>query len=660
MSNKKGTSPTRKKNVKNSSLPAADQHDKLKKTTSTSSLSVENKDLSKNLKPNIQQRSSKITNFSRLSVTSNESSNEREKSWNNFARSSNYSKLAGQGCFNRDGELIGMLSKELYLAENQMQRMQAILMKAEDRLKLKDQEIGRLRRKIKDWEAKSKNQELLRKKEQQDRRNQVQDSEYVHKRCLMLEHKIYEMEKFLADYGLIWVGESGNRKENQRNSLPKNYIESCYTRLTANIEELNMAVGKGEVQVHRNEDGGGASFKTASCMCLKFYKNGMILQNGPLRSYSNPKTESFIRDIIDGYFPSELQQAYPNGVPFKVEDHRLETYLVNGVGFPGQGYRLGKNSPDEISSRISSKRFGTGFYDSSRHSVTQRQQFYSFDPTTTAAPNGSARSIKSKCSLETTKDLNSLRSKILASHNNNCSDTHLQSHINAELALSGRSEKKRDLATRSRQYHISVREKTLKSQRIRLRSSGTPSGSRASNLSSIDRSPIGISPSRSDSASDGNGSRSRSTSLTGDRFKIRSLSRLRMSFLNLNGNHSHSTSHGDFYSECKKPRITRSDTLDRNTKAPLIRQINQSSGQSGELRIKVRSLSGSTVFLMHVFPNDSVERLYQLLNSVMPKAQTGRYKIIISGYFPKRLDCMKMSLREYGIVRDSVLHLVNV
>lgn len=41
-----------------------------------------------------------------------------------------------------------MLSKQLYLAGNQMQRMQTVLKKAEDRLKTKDQEIGRLKRKV--------------------------------------------------------------------------------------------------------------------------------------------------------------------------------------------------------------------------------------------------------------------------------------------------------------------------------------------------------------------------------------------------------------------------------------------------------------------------------------------------------------------------------
>lgn len=60
-------------------------------------------------------------------------------------------------------------------------------------------------------------------------------------------------------------------------------------------------------------------FKTLSCMSLKFYKNGMMVQDSPLRLYNDPRTTSFIRDILDGYFPSELQEAYPNGVPFKVK-----------------------------------------------------------------------------------------------------------------------------------------------------------------------------------------------------------------------------------------------------------------------------------------------------------------------------------------------------
>lgn len=71
--------------------------------------------------------------------------------------------------------------------------------------------------------------------------------------------------------------------------------------------------------------------KTAPCLHLKFYKNGMILQNGPLRPYEQLETVSFVRDILDGYFPSELQKHYPNGVPFKVNNLFKNTNLFKNL-----------------------------------------------------------------------------------------------------------------------------------------------------------------------------------------------------------------------------------------------------------------------------------------------------------------------------------------
>jgi len=51
---------------------------------------------------------------------------------------------------------------------------------------------------------------------------------------------------------------------------------------------------------------------------MTFYANGMMLFSGPFRPYTDPLTQQFIQDITDGYFPSELQQKYPDGVPFIV------------------------------------------------------------------------------------------------------------------------------------------------------------------------------------------------------------------------------------------------------------------------------------------------------------------------------------------------------
>lgn len=51
---------------------------------------------------------------------------------------------------------------------------------------------------------------------------------------------------------------------------------------------------------------------------LTVYANGIFMFNGPFRPFTDTTTQAFLRDILDGYFPSELQSRYPDGVPFQV------------------------------------------------------------------------------------------------------------------------------------------------------------------------------------------------------------------------------------------------------------------------------------------------------------------------------------------------------
>ncbi len=55
-------------------------------------------------------------------------------------------------------------------------------------------------------------------------------------------------------------------------------------------------------------------------MSLIFYQNGIFLKNGPLRPYSMPECRSFCNDILDGYFPFEFKDEFPEGLVFKVQD----------------------------------------------------------------------------------------------------------------------------------------------------------------------------------------------------------------------------------------------------------------------------------------------------------------------------------------------------
>lgn len=64
---------------------------------------------------------------------------------------------------------------------------------------------------------------------------------------------------------------------------------------------------------------------------------------GPFRPFSNPLTRQCIQDLTDGYFPSELQSRYPDGVPFQLTDCRDVTFKSREYSdiFPGSGHQLG-------------------------------------------------------------------------------------------------------------------------------------------------------------------------------------------------------------------------------------------------------------------------------------------------------------------------------
>ncbi|XP_076390087.1 uncharacterized protein LOC100878322 isoform X2 [Megachile rotundata] len=642
------------------STPNQNSNHKLKRISSTSTYLVDNEEELCQVRSNsfesanigvAESRSSMNRIHRRIDRTTSISTfNGGRKYWNCNAKPTSF-YVPDNAVIQEESELIGALTKQLCVVESQLQKVQSNLKRNEDQLKLKDQEIVRLKRKVKDWENKNKNQETQRKKELQQRRMQTDHSEHLYDRCLMLERKIYEMEKFLSDYGLIWVGDTNSPKCPE--APPNNPIETCYDQVIANIDQLNLAAGKGEVHVQHNERGNGATFKTPSCMSLKFYKNGMIVQEGPLRPYNEPTTISFIRDILDGYFPSELQEAYPNGVPFKVEDHRTQMFLSN-VDFPGQGYRLGKQPLiDNSALSPKSRRPNSTLQKTTRRYPIPIDNASNFDLSQHLMPLP-IRSLKAKgCTDAPPMEMYVLRSQILASHNNICSKTHLQSHINAELGLSTQKGK-RDITTKNAEHDVHLRESTVKSKGVvRFPSSGR------CYHSSTDRSSTRLSPSRRETAEDRFRNRSRSSSLPNARLTVPSKTQSKAKPPDTNANvPPPQTPPSQANNAAAKKNQQRPQKP--ATPPPVLHQINEPTGARAELRLKVRSLNGGTVYLVHLSADDPIARLYQLLDKAMVRTVPRGYKIVLSGYSPKRLEQLGTTLREMGITRDSVLHLVNV
>lgn len=59
---------------------------------------------------------------------------------------------------------------------------------------------------------------------------------------------------------------------------------------------------------------------------LTMYKNGLMIKRGPFRPAGSDSFNSFTRDIMDGYFPSEFRETSPEGVLLELTDKRNEYF----------------------------------------------------------------------------------------------------------------------------------------------------------------------------------------------------------------------------------------------------------------------------------------------------------------------------------------------
>uniref|UniRef100_A0A3P9NVD0 UBX domain-containing protein 11 n=1 Tax=Poecilia reticulata TaxID=8081 RepID=A0A3P9NVD0_POERE len=120
---------------------------------------------------------------------------------------------------------------------------------------------------------------------------------------------------------------------------PNGGFQMNFDLVLRRIRELNVLAGEGESFVQAT--GTGAKLAKKDPIQLRLYRNGIVMFDGPFRSYQEHSTQQCMQDLMDGYFPSELQQRFPDGIPFEVR--LCSTFSVfcgkestNSVGFmPG-------------------------------------------------------------------------------------------------------------------------------------------------------------------------------------------------------------------------------------------------------------------------------------------------------------------------------------
>ncbi|NWH26570.1 UBX11 protein, partial [Grus americana] len=187
------------------------------------------------------------------------------------------------------------------------------------------------------------------------------------------------LQRFLNDYGLIWVGERHEQLEDleslEDEELPtrsfwkpgdavvfKHRID--FDLILENVKDLNVLAGEGISQVKHTP--GGARLRQPEPLPLTLYQNGIVMFNGPFRPYEDPSAQQCLQDIMDGYFPSELQTRYPDGIPLQVTDRRDVVFQERDLPgrFPGQGQVVGYSKSSEVQEttkipgpRVSSEQF---------------------------------------------------------------------------------------------------------------------------------------------------------------------------------------------------------------------------------------------------------------------------------------------------------------
>jgi hypothetical protein len=127
--------------------------------------------------------------------------------------------------------------------------------------------------------------------------------------------------------------DKSHEKENSRSFDQGIFFDMV--AMNAAIKDLNQLAGEGKMKIVA--ENGVHKFKPSDSISVTFFYNGIWLNNGPLRPYSLKECQSFCQDILDGYFPAEFKDQYPDGVIFHATDK--SQYFYSPMSIKGQSPR---------------------------------------------------------------------------------------------------------------------------------------------------------------------------------------------------------------------------------------------------------------------------------------------------------------------------------
>eukprot|EP01028_Stygiella_incarcerata_P002663 TRINITY_DN1501_c0_g1_i3.p1 TRINITY_DN1501_c0_g1~~TRINITY_DN1501_c0_g1_i3.p1 ORF type:complete len:565 (-),score=172.24 TRINITY_DN1501_c0_g1_i3:214-1908(-) len=122
-------------------------------------------------------------------------------------------------------------------------------------------------------------------------------------------------------------GDKEKGSKDPARSIRQSTLPFDVEKLKKNVHRMNMDVGDGSSYVPKIEDG-QRKLEKMEPLGIALYKNGMVVgEGGAFRPYSWDLSIAFVNDIMDGYFPYEFKDKYPDGIPLRIVDKTGEDFV---------------------------------------------------------------------------------------------------------------------------------------------------------------------------------------------------------------------------------------------------------------------------------------------------------------------------------------------
>lgn len=159
-----------------------------------------------------------------------------------------------------------------------------------------------------------------------------------------LKVQVNGMSKLLDDYGLVWAAPAGDSADDERSGVLTTQTASCNRGsdkraapaqpsdsvalnikvVESRIEALNVQLENDDPQIVTEQAGGFSCARIASssamCLPLSFFQDGIKVGDWSWMDYASPTTQTLLKEVLAGQFPSLLCKDHPNGVKLKVVD----------------------------------------------------------------------------------------------------------------------------------------------------------------------------------------------------------------------------------------------------------------------------------------------------------------------------------------------------